>query len=341
MFLEIHQLWRTLPKFFSRSSSTCDANVKANSVLGAWIIQSVCLFLFNFDHSFLSVLSLLTQTPQLTGERLNRGHYESKMTPRPQPSALRTMNWEKNISRFNISKTVKFSVQNPLRVNTHIPLAHTTLKTGSLWVLGTFHAPLLQTWEVHTGNRPTRIKARTPAWGTQLRFFLSAAASHLPGFMFFILNMKHLHIHAASQSCILNKKDPFPCSVKNFKSSWTNQTSLLHTSLQADLCSALIVHWGINWSSYIWMNKLVGQLVLEYIYIQMRLKSWHSSSLLASKASSRRHHPIASQLIQSDCCCDCGNNMYSNWLIEVINCRQGTQRSYQPSIMKARFYLQS
>lgn len=124
MFLEIHQLWRTLPKFFSRSSSTCEASVKANSVLGAWIIQSICLFIYNFEHSFLSALSLLTQTLQLTGVRLNRGHYESKMTLRPQPSGQRT---EKKVFQGLIFQKPSRSVYktNPLGVNTHIPLAHT------------------------------------------------------------------------------------------------------------------------------------------------------------------------------------------------------------------------
>lgn len=138
MFLEIHQLCRTLPKFFSRSCSTCEASVKANSVLGAWIIQSICLFIYNFEHSFLSALSLLTQTLQLTGVRLNRGHYESKMTLSPQPSGQRT---EKKVFQGLIFQKPSSSVYktNPLGVNTHIPLAHTTLKTGSLWVLGFTH----------------------------------------------------------------------------------------------------------------------------------------------------------------------------------------------------------
>ena len=51
---------------------------------------------------------------------------------------------------------------------------------SSLLFGDTFHAPLRQTREVHTGNR-ARIRARVPGWGTQWSATSSVSAPHPPG----------------------------------------------------------------------------------------------------------------------------------------------------------------
>lgn len=165
-----------------------------------------------------------------------------------------------------------FYMTNPLPLNTHT-FAHTR-QWDKLCLATVIRWHVSCTAAANTRSAYRKQADKSTSTGTQ-PLLSSEAESHSPGCMFVILNMKQLH--SLTQATLLlnlgfvvkKKSLSFPM----FSLSWRKHLSiswwtfLLPTFFQADFCSALMARWGINWWSYTWMNKLVDQLVPEYIYI--------------------------------------------------------------------------
>lgn len=120
--------------------------------------------------------------------------------------------------------------------------------------VGAFHAPLLQTWEVHTGKRPTSVNAGRQADDAQLLLAFKPEIPHISCINDDKIKLVQAHAHDSGESFFF-----FPSVSLVVSKSSNNWWSWWNHMPPHSPAASAAAWWAADWWRYPWMNKISRQ----------------------------------------------------------------------------------